>query len=143
MNLFMINDLTVQGRLTINPELRATTNGTNVTTFQVASERNYKNQDGEYVADFIDVVAWKGLAEFITKNFHKGDLILVRGRVETRNYKDKHDAPRKTVQLKADEVSFCGYRKEKETNPVYQKEAENTPLPYDDFEPIEDEDNPF
>ena len=74
MNLFMINDLTVQGRLTINPELRATTNGTNVTTFQIASERNYKNQDGEYVADFIDVVAWKGLAEFITKNFHNGSL---------------------------------------------------------------------
>lgn len=139
----MINDLVIQGRLTINPELRATANGTNVTTFQIASERNYKNQNGKYDTDFIDVVAWKSVAEFITRNFHKGDLILVRGRVETQNYKDKHDVPRKTVQLNAAEASFCGYKKENATNPVYQREAENTPLPYDDFEPIEDEDNPF
>lgn len=141
----MINDSTVQGRLTFEPELKVTPNGMSVTKFQVASERNYKNKNGEYEADFIDVVAWKGVAEFVTKNFHKGDMILVRGRIETRNYKDKHDIPRKSMQLKADEVSFCGYRKEqKETNPVYQKETENTPLPFDDFEPIEDEDdNPF
>lgn len=136
----MINNITLQGRLTFNPELRSTPNGIAVTRFQVASDRPYKDKDGEYKADFIDVVAWRKTADFVSKYFRKGDMINIVGRIETSNYVDKDGNNRKSVYIRAQEVSFGGSKKEeKTTNPVY-----TAPTTASDFEVIDDDDDlPF
>lgn len=136
----MINNITLQGRLTFNPELRSTPNGIAVTRFQVASDRPYKDKDGEYKADFIDVVAWRKTADFVSKYFRKGDMINIVGRIETSNYVDKDGNNRKSVYIRAQEVSFGGSKKEeKTTNPVYA-----SPTTASDFEVIDDDDDlPF
>lgn len=136
----MINNITLQGRLTFNPELRSTPTGIAVTRFQVASDRPYKNKDGEYKADFIDVVAWRKTADFVSKYFKKGDMINIVGRIETSNYVDKDGNNRKSVYIRAQEVSFGGSKKEeKTTNPVY-----TAPTTASDFEVIDDDDDlPF
>lgn len=136
----MINNITLQGRLTFNPELRSTPNGIAVTRFQVASDRPYKDKDGEYKADFIDVVAWRKTADFVSKYFKKGDMINIVGRIETSNYVDKDGNNRKSVYIRAQEVSFGGSKKEeKVTNPVY-----TAPTTASDFEVIDDDDDlPF
>lgn len=136
----MINNVTLQGRLTFDPELRKTTTGISITRIQVASDRPLKNKDGEYKADFIDVVAWRKTAEFISKYFKKGDMINIVGRIEIDNYIDKEGNSRKSFYIRAQEVSFGGNKKEeKNTNPVYAPPSSSS-----DFESIDDdEDIPF
>ena len=136
----MINNITLQGRLTFNPELRSTPSGIAVTRFQVASDRPYKDKDGEYKADFIDVVAWHKTADFVSKYFRKGDMINIVGRIETSNYVDKDGNNRKSIYIRAQEVSFGGSKKEeKAANPVY-----SAPTTASDFETISDDDDlPF
>jgi single-strand DNA-binding protein len=103
----MINNVVLMGRLTAAPELKTTQSGTNVTSFTLAVERRY-TQNGEKKADFIDCVAWRGTAEFITKYFSKGDLIAVTGEIQTRNYEDKNGNKRTAVEVVINESSFCG-----------------------------------
>ena len=85
----MINNVTIMGRLTAAPELKSTQSGKLVTSFAVAVERAYKGANEERQTDFIDCVAWSGTAEFISKYFHKGSLIAIVGRLQTRTYEDK------------------------------------------------------
>lgn len=136
----MINNVTLQGRLTFDPELCVTPTGIAVTRFQIASDRSYKNKDGEYQADFIDIIAWRKTAEFVSKYFKKGDMISLTGRIETSNYTDKEGNSRKSTYVRANEVSFCGYKKEeKSNNPVYAP-----PNSASDFDIIDDNENlPF
>ena len=81
----MLNVVALLGRLTADPELRKTPNGVSVTTFTVAVNRSYVKQGGERQTDFIDVVAWRSTAEFITKYFKKGQMIAVQGSIQTRS----------------------------------------------------------
>ena len=78
----MLNRITITGRMTRDPELRATQNGISVTSFSIANQRNYKNNNGERETDFFDVVAWRNTAEFVTKYFSKGSLVTVDGRLK-------------------------------------------------------------
>ena len=86
----MINVVVLQGRLVADPELRTTQNGISVARFRVAVDRDFAGQGGNRQADFIDIVAWRGAAEFVCKYFTKGQMIALHGRVQTRSYEDKN-----------------------------------------------------
>ena len=104
----MINNVTLMGRLTAAPELKITQSGTNVTAFCIAVERRFQQKDGEKQSDFINCVAWRNTAEFITRYFSKGDMIAVTGEIQTRKYKDKDGNNRVAFEVIIDNVSFCG-----------------------------------
>ncbi len=103
-----INTVALMGRLTADPELRTTNNGTSVISFAVAVDRKYTPSGQERQTDFIDCVAWRSTADFITRYFHKGDLIAIEGEIQTRNYEDKNGNKRKAVEVVVSNVSFCG-----------------------------------
>lgn len=107
----MLNSAIIMGRLTADPELRTTTSGLSVTSFTVAVDDNYKSGE-EKQTDFIDCVAWRGTADFVTTYFKKGQMIAVQGKIKTRNYEDKNGNKRKAVEIVADNVSFCGSKNE-------------------------------
>lgn len=123
----MLNHITVMGRLTHNPELRRTGNGTAVASFTVAVDRDFPNKDtGERETDFIDCVAWRGTGEFVSKYFTKGSLAIVSGRLQIRNWTDKDGQKRRTAEIVADNVYFGGAKKDgvqATTAPQNQPEA--------------------
>lgn len=133
----MINSIVIMGRLTYEPELRATPSGVSVVRFQVAVDRSYQKAGEERKTDFIDCTAWRQTAEFVCKYFHKGSMIAVEGSLQTDNYTDKNGEKRKSVQLVASQASFCGSKAE--------SGAQTTaPAPDTEFEPIGgDDDLPF
>lgn len=106
----MINNVTIMGRLTADPELRQTPSGISTCTVTVAVDRSYTPQGQEKQADFIPVVAWRQTAEFISRNFSKGKMIAITGQLRTRTYTDKRysDVTHYVMELYADSVSFCG-----------------------------------
>lgn len=104
----MLNDVSLMGRLTADPELRRTPNGVSVTTFTIAVERTYTPQGQEKQTDFIDIVAWRNTAEFACKYFAKGKMMAVQGSIQTRTYEDKEGHKRKAFEVVADNVFFCG-----------------------------------
>lgn len=108
----MLNCAVIMGRLTATPELKTTTSGNSVTSFTVAVDRNYAKQGEEKQTDFINVVAWRGTADFVTRFFQKGQMIAVQGSIQTRNYEDKNGNKRQAVEIVADNVSFCGSKSE-------------------------------
>lgn len=104
----MLNTICLVGRIVHDPELKNTNSGNAVTTFAVAVERNRSGQDGQKVVDYIDVVAWRKTAEFVSKYFHKGSWIAVNGSLQTRTYEDRDGKKRKVFEVVADNVHFCG-----------------------------------
>ena len=108
----MFNKAILIGRLVADPELRQTPNGISVCTFRIAVDRAYSPKDGEKQADFLDIVAWRERAEFVTRYFGKGKLILVEGSIQTRNYTDKNDQKRTAVEVVAENVRFVGSKAE-------------------------------
>ena len=108
----MLNCAVIMGRLVADPELRTTTSGISVTSFRVAVDRNFVRQGEERQADFIDVVAWRQTAEFVTRFFRKGSMIAVQGSIQTRGYEDRNGNKRTAVEIVADNVSFCGSKAE-------------------------------
>lgn len=106
----MLNIVALQGRLAADPEQRTTQNGTPVTSFSLAVQRNVKGGDGEYGTDWIDCVAWKGTAEFICKYFQKGQLMVVNGTLQTRSYEDKQGIKRKATEVVVQSAYFCESR---------------------------------
>ena len=111
----MLNCAVIMGRLTADPELRTTSSGISVTSFSVAVDRSYVRPGEERQTDFINVVAWRQTAEFVTRYFRKGSMIAVQGSIQTRNYEDKTGAKRTAVEIVADNVSFCGSKSESGT----------------------------
>ena len=104
----MINCAFIMGRLIADPELRTTPSGISVTSFCVAVDRSYVKSGEERQTDFINVVAWRQTADFVTRYFHKGSMIAVQGSIQTRSYEDKNGNKRTAVEIVADKVSFCG-----------------------------------
>ena len=100
----MLNKIILMGRLTRDPELRRTGSGTAVTSFSLAVDRDYKSQNGERETDFIDIVAWRSTAEFVSKYFTKGRMAVVEGRLQVRDWTDKDGARRRTTEVVADSV---------------------------------------
>lgn len=108
----MLNCAIIMGRLTADPELRTTQSGVSVTSFSVAVDRSFVRAGEERQTDFINVVAWRQTAEFVTRYFHKGSMIAVQGSIQTRNYEDKNGNKRTAVEIVANNVSFCGSKAE-------------------------------
>lgn len=85
----MLNHIVLMGRLTRDPELRHTGSGLAVASFSLAVDRDYKGQSGEKETDFVDIVAWRSTADFVSKFFTKGRMAVVEGRLQIRDWKDK------------------------------------------------------
>ena len=102
----MLNKIVIMGRLTRDPELRRTASSTAVTGFTLAVDRDFKSQNGEKSTDFIDVVAWRNTAEFVSKYFTKGRMAIVEGRLQIRDWKDKDGNNRRSAEVVAENVYF-------------------------------------
>ena len=102
----MLNRIILMGRLTRDPELRRTQNGTAVTSFSLAVDRDFKSQSGERETDFIDIVAWRSTAEFVSKYFVKGRMAVVEGRLQIRDWTDREGGKRRSAEVVADNVYF-------------------------------------
>ena len=103
----MLNKIFIMGRLTRDPELRRTQSGTAVASFSLAVDRDYKNADGTKETDFIDIVAWRSSAEFVSKYFAKGRMAVVEGRLQMRDWTDKDGNKRKATEIVANDVNFA------------------------------------
>ena len=108
----MLNQIFIMGRLTRDPELRHTGSGTPVASFTVAVDRDFKTKDGEKETDFIDVVAWRNTAEFVSKHFRKGRLAVVVGRLQIRDWKDKDGNNRRSAEVVAENIYFGDSKKD-------------------------------
>ena len=104
----MLNKIVIMGRLTRDPELRRTASSTAVTGFTLAVDRDFKSQNGEKSTDFIDVVAWRNTAEFVSKYFTKGRMAIVEGRLQIRDWKDKDGNNRTSWEIQNAHAEFCG-----------------------------------
>ena len=102
----MLNKIILMGRLTRDPELRRTGTGTAVTSFSLAVDRDFKSQSGEKETDFIDIVAWRNTAEFVSKYFTKGRMAVVEGRLQIRAWEDRQGNKRRSAEVVADNVYF-------------------------------------
>ena len=119
----MLNKAILIGRLTKDPELRSTSNNISVTSFTIAVDRNFTNQQGEREADFIPVVAWRSLAETCARYLTKGRLVAVSGRMQVRSYEGNDGLKRYITEVVADEVQFL------ERNPNSGGAPGNAPIP--------------
>ena len=125
----MLNKIILMGRLTRDPELRRTQSGTAVASFALAVDRDYKPQDGERETDFIDVVAWRGTGEFVSKYFSKGRMAVVEGRLQVRDWKDKDGAKRRSTEVVADNVYFGDSKKVSDSDTPEEPSGEIRELP--------------
>ena len=103
----MLNRIILMGRLTRDPELRHTQTGTPVASFALAVDRDFRSRDsGEKGVDFIDIVAWRSTAEFVSKYFTKGRMAVVEGRLQIRDWTDREGGKRRSAEVVADNVYF-------------------------------------
>lgn len=109
----MLNQSILVGRIVREPEVRETDNGTKVTNITLAVQRPYKNVNGEYDTDFISCVLWRGVAESTAQYCKKGDLIGVRGRIQTKNI-EYEDETKHLVEVVAEKVTFLSTNRSKE-----------------------------
>lgn len=109
-----MNKVIIMGRLTADPELRQTQSGISSCRFNVAVNRRFKNEAGEYEADFISCVAWRQTAEFVSRYFNKGSMICLEGTLRTSTYDDKKhpDVKHYATDVFVDNVEFCGSKNE-------------------------------
>ena len=129
----MLNSATLMGRLTADPERRQTPNNIPVARFTLAVDRNFPS-GGERQTHFIDIIAWRKTAEFVSNYFHKGMLVAAQGSIQTRSYTDNQGVKRKAFEIVADSVYFA--EPKRDSSPSY------SPTDVGDFEEIPD-DMPF
>lgn len=134
----MLNQISIQGRFARDPELRRTNSGKAVTSFTLACDRDFKNQQtGEKEVDFIECVAWGGTAEMVEKYFKKGQMAVVTGRLQIRAWEDKNGQKRRTAEILVSSVYFCG---SKESGTQASSGADST-YSTPQFAPIEADDD--
>lgn len=157
-----MNLVVLLGNLTRDPELRTTGNGTQVATFTVACTRRFRNQNGEQEADFINCVAWRQQAEFVSKYFRKGSRICLEGSIRTRSYDDKQGQRRYVTEVVCDNIEFAANKASSGGSsgggqyeaPAPRPAARPQPAPAvvddvfeddvdTDFQPLEDSELPF
>lgn len=125
----MLNHITIMGRLTKDVELRRTTSGVAVANFTVAVDRDFKNDAGERETDYIDVVAWRGTAEFAEKFLSKGRMVAISGRLQIRKYIDKDGNKRNAAEVVAESIYFADSKKDAQS-------ATNAPTAQPQMAPI-------
>ena len=121
----MLNHIVLMGRLTRDPELRRTGSGVAVASFTLAVDRDFASQGGEKETDFVDIVAWRSTAEFVSKYFTKGRMAVVSGRLQIRNWQDKEGNKRRSAEVVADNVYFG----ESKRDSMASSGFDQTPLP--------------
>lgn len=130
----MLNCIVLQGRFTDDPEIRYTSSNTAVCSVSIAVQRSRKYSDGSYPTDFVPCVFWGKTAEHVKNWFHKGELAIVRGRLESRDWEDKHGNKRRSWEVQAESIDFCG-------NSDGQKNKATGAKPESDFEEVADDDS--
>ena len=144
----MLNHIVLMGRLTRDPELRRTGSGIAVASFTLAVDRDYAPKDGgARETDFIDIVAWRSTAEFVSKYFSKGRMAVVSGRLQIRPWEDKDGNKRRSAEVVADNVYFGeskrdsgGYGSGGYSAPAAPSYAAPSSAPASDFAMLEDDD---
>ena len=111
----MLNKIILMGRPTRDPELKRTQSGTAVANFSLAVDRDFKSQSGEKETDFIDIVAWRSTAEFVSKYFTKGRMAVVEGRLQLRDWVDQSGGKRRSAEVVADNVYFGDSKRDGDT----------------------------
>lgn len=151
----MVNNVTLLGRITRDPEVKAVGNGSAVCNFTIAVNRNFKNQQGEYEADFINVVAFGNTAQRMQQYVAKGNLLAVTGRIQTRNYENNMGQRVYVTEVVANNVSFVESRNSRNNSGNQDPYNSSAPSPYEsmnsgfdnnainDFSDIDDDDLPF
>lgn len=141
----MFNLVVLTGRLTADPELKTTANGTSVTTFSIAVDRRYSS-GGERQTDFINIVAWRTSAEFITKYFKKGNMIGIEGSIQTRKYQDKNGNNRTAFEVVVNNAQFVESKRDSSSAPADNEPASFSNADVNDFADLgdaTDDDLPF
>lgn len=138
----MLNKIFLQGRLVADPELRHTQQGTPVASFRIAVDRDYKNQSGNRETDFINIVAWRGTGEFVSRYFTKGRMAIVEGRLQIRSYDDRDGNRKYVTEVVASNVYF-GDSKRSDDNSNADQSGTSEPAGYDTdgFAELGDEDD--
>ena len=141
----MLDKIILMGRLARDPELKRTTSGTAVTSFSLAVDRDFKSQSGEKETDFIDVVAWRSTAEFVSKYFTKGRMAVVEGRLQIRDWTDRDGGKRRSAEVVADNVYFADSKRSESNDNQRENFNALSGRLNDDFVPISEEggDIPF
>ena len=130
----MINNVTLAGRITKDLELKTVGTGTSLLNFSIAVERSYTNAQGERETDFINIVAWRGTAEFIARNFKKGDGINITGNIQTRNYENNSGQRVYVTEVIAAEARFTIQNKNNKQGSQQQSQQQNnSPFANTDF----------
>ena len=148
----MLNNFTVMGRLVATPELKLTPSGTSVCRFRIACDRNFKNSKGEYETDFFTCTAWRHAAESVSKNYVKGQLVVVEGEVHVNTFM-KNEVKMTNIEITAEKVYPCGPKNAAtaptSTPPEDAAKSESTdeygaggPFDYSSLDP-DDEELPF
>ena len=146
-----MNQIALMGRLTRDPELRETPNGIPVARFALAVDRGYTPKDGgERQTDFIDIVAWRGLATFVSKYFTKGQMAAVTGKLQIRDWTDKENNKRRNAEVVAENIYFTESKKSRDGSGSGSSKDDYSagsaaPVDSSDFTEIDmdDEDLPF
>ena len=134
----MLNKVFIMGRMVRDPELRHTQSGTAVASFTLAVERDFKDKTtGERTTDFIDCVAWRGTAEFVSRFFAKGRMAVVVGALQIRAWEDKEGNKRRTAEVIAESVYFADSKRD----PLDKLADDAAPVTYPDFSEVEDDPN--
>lgn len=151
----MLNHIVIMGRMVRDPELRTTQGGTNVCSFTLACDRDFKAKDsGEKETDFIDCVAWRSTAEFVSKYFTKGRMMAVTGRLQIRDWVDKEKNKRRSAEIQVSSAYFADSKSKEQEPPEVAHGAsdgfpsgglpgENLPSGFDPFAGVEDGELPF
>ncbi|MFT8889459.1 MAG: single-stranded DNA-binding protein [Ethanoligenens sp.] len=130
----MLNVVALNGRLTADPELKHTQNDIAVTSFSLAVDRSYSRSGTERQTDFIDIVCWRGTAEFAVRYFHKGQLVGVEGSIQTRSYTDRDGNKRRAFEVVASNVHFAESKRAAEalngTQQAEKKDSTSEAAPY-------------
>ncbi len=138
----MLNIIAIEGRLVRDPEKRMTGSGTAVTSFTLAVDRDIKPKDAEKAeTDFLECVAWGKTAEFVAKYFTKGQMAVVKGRLQIRQYTDKNEQKRRSAEIFTEVVYFCGTKESgAQSRSVSERASETvqTQMQAQNFDPITD-----
>ena len=127
----MLNEVILMGRLTRDPDVRMTQNGTTAANFALACERDYAPQGQNRETDFFDIVAFRNTADFVGQYFSKGQLVAVKGRLQQRDWTDKQGNKRRTTEILADRCYFAEKRQDRDASDAgFQQMSDSTPVPF-------------
>lgn len=127
----MLNEVILIGRLTRDPDVRMTQNGTTAANFALACERDYAPQGQDRETDFFDIVAFRNTADFVGQYFSKGQLVAVKGRLQQRDWTDKQGNKRRTTEILADRCYFAEKRQDRDASDAgFQQMSDSTPVPF-------------